>query len=390
MTVITAISCWLVAALYLEGWAHAHRRVDLPLLARDDISPAFSPPGIPTTLTPWHVPFLLGLLLMAAVLVVAAARSRPHGSSWTRALPSGAELPAAGLVLIAAGIVANALFPHTPVISAPDLAPGLPRFESLPALLSAPNLLQALGLVLIVSTPLRAAWMRREDPASLPRLGSMLPALLSLALVVSVLSYLTQFAHPLVDPWPEISFWRRGLQTYRYGQFYFGESMGVLSVIVQTALLMGPVLLAAHRWILPARSLTIIFTINAALVSALQDRWYFVPGAAVAGFAADALLGKLRRSAAHLWEFRLFAFTIPALYTLLYFLALAYATTLLPPLGPSTLRLEGIGWSVQLQLGTVLVAGLVGVLLSYLVAPPSSAAGPGFPEIRGSRMSGVG
>lgn len=367
--VLTAISCWLVAALYLEGWAHNHRRIDLPLFARADVSPAFSPPGIPTTLTTWHLPFLIGLLVTATLVISIAARSRRNGIAWSRALPPEHTWSAAGVGLVAFGIILNALFPRTPVVSIPDLAPGLPRFESLPTLLGGPNLLQALGVLLVIAAPLRTMAHLPAPPAR-PRLRPMLPSLISLTMIVSVLSYLTQFGHPMVDPWPEISFWRRGLQTYRYGQFYFGESMGILSVIVQTVLLMGPVLLAAHRWVLPPGSVTIIFTVNAALVSTLQDRWYFIPAAAIAGFAADVLLGKLRRSTVHLWEFRLFAFAVPALYTLLYFLALGYATTLLPPLGPSTLRLEGIGWSVQLRLGAVLVAGLVGVLLSYLIAPP--------------------
>jgi hypothetical protein len=346
----------------VDGWAHNHRRLDTPLLG-DGGLPTFSPPGIPTTLTAWHLPFLAGLLVLAVICGLTAARHRARGRPWSSALPGGWDLVARGLLLTGAGIVARTVIPAPSAISLPELAPGLPRFESLPGLLGPPSLVQAVGVGLVVASPLREQW-RRTDP--LPSVRAALPTLLSLSFLLAVASYLTQFVHPLVDPWPELSFWRRGLQTYRYGQFYFGESMGVAAILLQTALLMGPVVLVTRRWRLPPGSLTVVFTVHAALVSSLQDRYYFVLAAATAGAAADALAARARPASA---ELRVLGFAVPALYVGLYFVILEAVTSLQPPLGPATVRLEGIGWSVQLRLGAVLASGLVGLLLTYLVAP---------------------
>jgi len=56
---------------------------------------------------------------------------------------------------------------------------------------------------------------------------------------------------------------------------------------------------------------------------------------------------------------RLFAFAAPAVFYLCYFLAL--------------LLTEGIAWSVHLSVGSIVLAGITGWLLSYLVLPPRSS-----------------
>jgi hypothetical protein len=59
---------------------------------------------------------------------------------------------------------------------------------------------------------------------------------------------------------------------------------------------------------------------------------------------------------------RLFAFLVPSLWYLLYFLTLISTT--------------GITWTVHLWLGSTIVAGIAGWLLSYLLLPPALPAEP--------------
>jgi branched-subunit amino acid transport protein len=54
---------------------------------------------------------------------------------------------------------------------------------------------------------------------------------------------------------------------------------------------------------------------------------------------------------------RIFAFAVPAILYGLYFAGMIVND-------------GGIGWSVHLWAGSAVMAGLVGVLLSYLVVPP--------------------
>ena len=96
-----------------------------------------------------------------------------------------------------------------------------------------------------------------------------------------------------MDPWAALSYWRRSLQQYRYGQFIFGETLGVLSILLQTVLLMGVILPVVRRWRLRAGSLTLVFTLNAVLVAFLQGYYAFVLVAVTAGIIADVLLKQM-------------------------------------------------------------------------------------------------
>ncbi len=76
-----------------------------------------------------------------------------------------------------------------------------------------------------------------------------------------------------------------------------------------------------------------------------------------AGLAADALAHWLTPSVRRL---RLFAFAVPTLVYVFYFLTLALT--------------GGIGWTVHFWLGSTVLAGAVGLLLSYLLVPPALPA----------------
>ena len=77
--------------------------------------------------------------------------------------------------------------------------------------------------------------------------------------------------------------------TQRYSRF-LRRALGIASILVQTALQMGLVLLVIMRWDLPFLSLTLVFGLNAALnVSQAQDYdLRLVVTAAFAGLVADA------------------------------------------------------------------------------------------------------
>jgi hypothetical protein len=131
---------------------------------------------------------------------------------------------------------------------------------------------------------------------------------------------------------------------------HLAEAVGVAGILLFAGILSAIVLVANRRWgdALPAGSFTLVFTVNAALVGFARDQLVLVPAVAAAGVAADVLRGRL--------PLRAFAFAVPAMYFAVYFLALALA--------------KGVWWSVHLWTGVILLAGGVGWLLSYLVAPP--------------------
>ena len=84
--------------------------------------------------------------------------------------------------------------------------------------------------------------------------------------------------------------------------------------------------------------------------------------AMIAGAAlADVVRAGLRPSAAKPRAFRVFSVAQPVVLYAAYFAALG-AT-------------RGIGWSPHLWLGVVVLAGIIGWLLSYLLLPPRVASG---------------
>jgi hypothetical protein len=218
--------------------------------------------------------------------------------------------------------------------------------QNMDAALSPTHLLLGTSMALVVSGPLRAAWRRPAPPAGWL---AYVPLLLSLTYTLSLLTLLTQYAHPFVNP--------LAAQDNFPGDPNQAQALGITSIALQAGLLSGLVLLAIRRWRLPWGSLTFVFTLNALLLSLTGDQYRFIPAALAAGLGADVLLHLLQPSVTRPVFLRLFAFAMPALLYLCYFLALDLT--------------GGIWWTIHFWLGSVVVAGLVGLMLSFLLLPPT-------------------
>ncbi|MEA2591213.1 MAG: hypothetical protein QOD62_1044 [Actinomycetota bacterium] len=315
--------------LYLDGWAHVHGHVDQSFF------------------TPWHAVLYSGFLVLAAVVGVTARAGLRRGLALRESVPPGYELSLLGAAIFLVGGVADMAWHIVFGIEA-----------NVDALFSPTHLVLAIGGVLLASGPLRSAWRRADsgnEPAVMPW-----PAVLSVTAVLAVITFLLQIAHPLVNPQAA------GSASDFRGFVFYQQALGVSGVVIQTAVLMGLVLLAARRFVLPFGTLTTILGLNAFGLSFLSRQvggsgggLSLVPAALVAGLLADTLYAALRGNRVRNGQlaFRLFAFGVPAIFYLVYFLSLL-ATT-------------GIWWSIHLWLGSVAVAGITGWLLSYVAVPPA-------------------
>jgi hypothetical protein len=217
---------------------------------------------------------------------------------------------------------------------------------SVDAALSPTHIALTVLFALIVAGPFRAAWSRSNAHAKLDFV-TLLPMLISLAFTLSTITLISQFAHPFVAIWPS-----------EERQIAFGnQALAVVSIVLQTVILMSLVLLAMRRWRLPFGSLTLVLTLNMLFLSFMQDHYVMILVAAITGLTADILIWRLKPSSTRPTAFRLFAFLVPTVYYLLYFLALFLTT--------------GVNWSIHLWLGSTVVAGITGCLLSYLLLPPA-------------------
>jgi hypothetical protein len=314
------LSVWLVGGAFVDGWAHTHGKVDTAFF------------------TPWHAAFYSGFVAVASFLVGHMLRNLVRGYAWRSALPTGYGLSLLGALVFWLGGVSDLLW-HTLFGIEKDVE----------ALLSPTHLLLACGVWLIVSGPFRAAWQRTEAPTL--HWAQQAPMLLSLTCMLSVCTFITQIAHPIANLW--------GAGSPRNPTWLF-EEMGVVSFLLDTGLLMGLILLAVHRWRLPLGALTLVLTLNAIAMGFLLYREAYplllVVVRGIAGLVADLMLQQLKPSGQRLAALRLFAFAMPVVVSALYFVAVQLTV--------------GIWWSIHFWAGVIVLTGVVGVLLSYLLAPP--------------------
>jgi hypothetical protein len=363
------LSTLFTAGLFLDGWAHNHDKVDESFF------------------TPWHAVFYGGFLLYGAFLAATLLVNRFRGYEWRRSLPGGYALSLIGAVIFAAGGVGDLVW-HTLF--------GIE--ENIEALLSPTHLLLGLGMALMVTGPLRAAWLRTGGEGNQLSWRTAGPMLLSIAMVLSIFSFLTQYAHPVVwlvgdEPStvmedPPVSFMNANgsLQTrvinlpgqhlsssswspggmpimisagrHPAPQGYLSQPLGISSVLLQTLILMGFVLLAVLRWRLPFGSLAFVLGINALMMSFMNDTFFMILGMALAGLVGDVLYSLLNPSGSRS-RLYLFAFLVPASIYTLYFTAVAITSELT--------------WTIHLWAGTIVLAGVASLLLAILIAQNRSS-----------------
>lgn len=324
--IVAVLSLWILAGLYLDGSAHHH-----------------IPDLIETFFTPWHAVLYSGFAVNAGLLLIMQWRNVSKGYRWTHSLPQGYMTSLLGSVIFLFSGGADFLW-HTAF-----------GFEvGLEALVSPSHLALAVGGVLMISGPLRGT-LHRSSQQVVKGWHELLPAVLSLLGILSVLTFFNgDFA---IITYPNFMAIRPpGSDTFFY------DSHALASVLIPSGLLMGVILFALRHSTLPPGSLTFLIVGNGLLMTWFHlKEVYLYPqilvAVALAGIAADVLYGLLRPSAVRLQKLRLFAFAVPAILFALFFVILI--TTV------------GIWWSVHLWTGAVFLAGVVGLLLSFLTHPSS-------------------
>jgi hypothetical protein len=107
----------------------------------------------------------------------------------------------------------------------------------------------------------------------------------------------------------------------------------------------------------PVGAFTVIFVVWTALLATHWDAWRFVPAAAIAGIAVDALVRAQRPARRALTA----AAAAPA----------AYATAMLV----ASAATAGLGWSLTLAAGAVLTCLVIGWALGLVARPATAAQG---------------
>src|SRR5262245_7224341 len=265
-TVAVLSLVWL-GGVFLDGWAHAHGRVD------------------DTFFTPWHAVLYAGYTVLSAVLVGRAAWAIKRGTPWRASMPAGYGLAVAGVAMWVAGGPFDLLW-HSVF-----------GFEAnVEALLSPAHVVLAVGFGLMTAAPLRAGLRRAPR-----RFIAEVPMALSLTCVVSALTFFTQIAHPLSN------LWAAGRRTSEDV-----TELGIVGFLLTAVILTAPFLFLLRLGRLRLGTLTIVITLNSILMGFLFEHgpYPLVPVIALSlgAVAADVLRVVLRPSASRPAAFRWFAF----------------------------------------------------------------------------------
>ena len=337
--VTTLLSTWTTVGLFLDAWAHNNV------------------PELETFFTPWHAVFYTGFTATAAWIAWTVRPAIQGGWRGFRAMPVGYAAAAVAVVGFAAFAVGDMTW---------HLVFGVE--QDIDILFSPTHLgLIFCGLVL-VTTPLRAAWADHELPDA-PGLRPLLPAVLSTALATSAVLLFLQYANALT--------YSSGGVTVALSAGELGTTASFVSALAVTTLVIGaPLLTLARRWVLPFGTATILYALLGGLSGAItgfRDVPLLVAFLA-AGVGVDGLAMWLRPAPSRLWRYRLFAALSPLLTWTMYILT-AYYTS--PPLAPRFGGVDHPEGVVELYTGVPVVQAALGLLLAVLLVPVHLPDRPG-------------
>lgn len=316
---------WITFGLYIDGWAHTHDKVDSSFF------------------TPYHGVLYSGLGAAIALITLYVAQGVRKGIPWKKTLPPAYMLAFIGGIIFMVGGVFD-LFWHTLFGIEVDVE----------ALYSPSHLMLAIGGVLIVSGPFRAAW-RRRDLVKLDFLKDF-GALLSLTCFMAIIMFFINIAHPIAKLWG-------GAEAGMYAPqpaWLFREA-GIMGILLTTVITVSAIYLLISRWRLPFGTFTMFLGLSSLGMGFMYSKgpypWPHVLAYLLAGIAIDILYQMLRPAPARTRELRQFLTVAPAIVTVFYFIAVWLTS--------------GVWWVVHFWTGAIVISGLTGLLMSYLFILPT-------------------
>jgi hypothetical protein len=326
------VGMWFVIGLFIDAWAHSNR------------------PQMETFFTPWHAAFYSGFAATAGWVGWLVWRNALAGRRGMDAVPLGY-----GLTLVALGVF---------ILSAVADLTWHSLFgieQSLAAVFSPSHLGLGASMLLILTSPMRAAWADPSMPAA-PALRRFLPVALSVGAAAGLFGLYLIFAN--AAGWSAESI-VGAFSTIREGDGTVRTRAAMLAgdVALTNVILLAPLLLLARRWRIPVGTATAVYGVFGFLscsVDAFEHRSTFA-AFVVAGVAVDALVRWLRPGPDDRGRYWAFA-TLSALVTWSVYLAAASI---------AVGRLPGV---VEYWTGMPVIAALHGLLLGALFRPDRRSA----------------
>lgn len=327
---VALLSAIFAVGVYLDGWAHNN-----------------IPDLIDTFFTPYHGLLYGGFFLVAGLLSFNLLRNVAAGYHWRTALPPGYMLGLIGVGIFLFGGVGDLIWHETFGFE-----------DDVEALLSPTHLMLVTGAMLYVAIPLRAAW-NRVGTAANPTWREFFPALLSMTLLISLVTFFLQYATPARP--------NALLEAPPIGdEAFYQNASGIFNALAPSLVIMGSILYLLRRWRLPTGSLFFLISVNYTLMFLMTMNDSFrAPLTLVAmlltGILAEAFYSWLQPTPERADALRWFAFLVPFAMISLYVGAL--------------LLTGGVWWAIHMWAGVPFLAGVAGLFLSFISQPPAVPEG---------------
>lgn len=317
--IISFLTFWFVAGLFLDGWAHNHI------------------PELETFFTPWHAVFYSGYFATTIGLLVVTLKNMKGKKKFSDAVPLGYGYALWGCSVFFIGGISDMIWHSVFGVEA-----------DIDALLSPTHLILATGLMMMFSGPLRA-WILRTEKERNGSLLSQLPLLLTMASAMSLVTFMTQYA-----TFTDLD--AMGLRPVEDAAIFLNQAIPLLDMMLVSVLLVGLLSIIMKRGRPAPGFLTILLTLNIASMSYMRSHPEVILAALAAGILGDMLLAWTMQRRDDLVRIRVCCFVLPML--------LMGATTVL------MLVQNGIWWSVHMWTGSVVISGMAGILQSFVAWPP--------------------
>lgn len=253
-----------VITLFLALWTLIGLLVDAFFHSTD--------PGLESFWTPWHALFYSGFIATAGWLGWMAIRRNNGTGNWLDWAPVGYRSALIGVVLFSIGGFGDAIWHSIFGVE-----------TSIDALLSPTHMFLFVGLLLILSAPLRSAWLGGGDER--PTFRDFLVPLSSLVFTSTLMGFMLTYA------WAPAMTWAMRIPYDANNDFSEATAERVvMAVIISTLVMFLPLLIAGLRWRLPFGSATVFLTfLHLALALGFDDDTLGIPAAIVAGLVFDVL-----------------------------------------------------------------------------------------------------
>jgi hypothetical protein len=346
--ITASLSVVLVMGLYLDGWNHINLQAN----------------ELGAFLTPWHGLLYLGYTVMALWIL---SRCRPRlpqrleafslRALW-EATPNGYRPALVGIGMVSIAAPGDAIW-HTVF----GVETGVAR------VIGVFHLVLFTGMGMMAVSPLRSAWIQELAYPERTSLRRLLPAVISLAMVAASGAFLIQFSSSFVLWTPSLSLVEPLSDAVKSSPVLMEtlRRAAVSQLLLTTAVLMAPVLIASRRWRLPTGSATIVFFAVGLLTAALNELALepVLICTLIGGLVADGAIKALADLPVWLRIPLLGAIAPLALWTS-FFISLAVV--------------DNVFWPRDLWLGATEMAVLLSAMMGLLVAKTGQEAAVSLPR----------